>query len=192
MGLFADDTALVGESSEANNTEVAELSIEPPPQPDLVISKVLVFPDTSAQPGEEVEASATVLNLGQEEAGPFRVGMYRSDDDLISIADKEMGFCEFAGLAVGAHESEDNVCKLPFTLPEDLRPGTLYIGAIADDEFDVKESDENNNSDYVEVEIGGGCEGVFLDALKECLEAGASPPLECIGQALAALKECQG
>ena len=55
----------------------------------------------------------------------------------------------------------------------------------------MKESDENNNSDYVEVEICGGCEGVFRASLKECLEAGASPPLECIGQALAALKECQ-
>jgi len=85
------------------------------------------------------------------------------------------------------------VCTLTFILPEDLTPGTsVFIAAIADDEFAVKEGNEGNNTNFVEVEIERpeDCEGVFRDTLKACLQAGGSL-LECVGQARAALKECQ-
>jgi subtilase family serine protease len=169
---------------------------EEKPLPDLKISQVNVLPDTNALPGEELTVLATVLNLGQADAGPFRLGVYLSDDDLITAeVDEEMGSCEFEGLAAGGLESEEgNVCKLTLTLPEDLRLHTsVYIGAIADDELAVKESNEGNNSDYVEVRIEGegNCEGVFQATLQECLEAGASSPLGCVRQALAAQKECE-
>jgi subtilase family serine protease len=223
VGLFADDTALLPESNELNNTKSAAISIIEEPQPDLVISQVSVALDgtlavdkegewlsvlnqypmgaevkealASAQPGEELTRLATVLNLGQEDAGPFRVGVYLSDDALISLVDDEMGSCEFTGLAAGALESEEgSVCTLTFTLPEDLTPGSsVYIGAIADDELAVKEGNEGNNTDYVEVEIEEpeGCEEVFRATLKECLRAGARSLLGCVGQALAAQRQCQ-
>ena len=124
---------------------------------------------------------------------PFRVGVYLSDDSLISIADDLMGSCEFTGLAPGALESEQgNVCTITLTLPEDLTPGTsVYIAAIADDEFAVEEGDEGNNTNYEEVTIERPCEGAFRAALQACHEAGGSSVSGCIGQALVALKECQ-
>ena len=79
---------------------------------------------------------------------------------------------------------------LPYLKTSALAEVSLF-GAIADDERAVEEGDEGNNTNFIEVEIGGGCEGVFRDALKECLEAGASSLSECVGQARAALKECQ-
>jgi hypothetical protein len=116
--------------------------------------------------------------------------VYLSDDDLISVVDDLMGSCEFEGLAAGGLESKDNVCTVTFTLPEDLRPGTrVYIGAIADDQRVVEEGNEGNNTNSVE--ISGGCEGVFRNTLEECLQVGESSLLGCIGQALAALRECQ-
>ena len=126
---------------------------------------------------------------------PFRVGVYLSDDSLISIADDLMGSCEFTGLAPGALESEQgNVCTITLTLPEDLSPGTsVYVGAIADDKFAVEESDEGNNTEYAEVTIEGpeSCKGTFRAALQACHEAGGSSISECVGQALVALRECQ-
>jgi hypothetical protein len=121
------------------------------------------------------------------------VGVYLSDDELISAElDELQGSCEVPGLAAGAIESEENLCTVKFNLPEDLTPGTLvYIGAIADDERVVEEGDEVNNKESVEVEIvDGDCERVFRDTLKECHQAGASIS-ECVGQALAAQKECE-
>jgi subtilase family serine protease len=214
--------AVVRESNETNNTKTAALLITDTPKPDLVISQVSVVLDSSmtgeerkvwlsilsqgsvgeqvkealssALPGEELTVSATVLNNGQENAGPFRVGVYLSDDATITTADRPfIDSCEFAGLAPGALESEGNVCTVTFTLPEDLTPGsTVYIGAFADDEFAVEEGNEGNNTNYVEVEVEGpeSCEGAFRAALKECHQTEASIS-ECVGQALAAQKECE-
>jgi hypothetical protein len=164
--------------------------------PDLKIGQLSVTPE-SALLGDELTVSVTVVNVGNADADPFRLGVYLSDDDLITAElDEEMGSCEFEGLATGLESAEGNVCPLtfPFTLPENFTPRTksVYIGAYADDEVPdaVKESNEGNNSDYVEVTIEpGDCEGVFQATLKECLETGTV--LECVGQALAALEECQ-
>jgi len=66
-----------------------------------------------------------------------------------------MGSCEFEGLATGLESEEGNVCPLSLTLPETFPPRTrsVYIGAIADDERTVKESNEGNNTDSEKVTI---------------------------------------
>jgi hypothetical protein len=154
---FLNLVNIISNGGSANVLLTGVSTHDPLLKPDLVISKITVTPD-SAQPGEELTVLATVLNNGQTEAGPFRVGVYLSNDELVSIVDEEMGSWDFAGLPFGALESEDNVCTLSLILPEDLTPRTsIYIGAIADDEFAVEESSEGNNIEYVKVTIEKGC-----------------------------------
>ena len=68
--------------------------------------------------------------------------LFRSSDNVITSSDILIGSRYVSGLAAGASNAADTAITIPATVPA----GTYTIGAIADYNNAVKESDETNNS----------------------------------------------
>lgn len=126
--------------------------------PDLAVT-ALTAP-VSAATGEALAGlHAQIENLGPEAAGSFRLGFFVSPGEKV-IRDHPLGYCYFRGLNAGAaavcdgdpycHVVGDSAavapCEGDFKVPADLPPGNYYIGAIADDSFQVGEGSEKNNA----------------------------------------------
>jgi subtilase family serine protease len=143
VGSLADVGATQSESDEFNNTVVAAgfLSVTQPPRPDLRMSS-LNFSPASLDAGQSVLISERVLNQGLASAGPFRVGIFFSTDGEITSADTLIGFRSVGGLDVG----EESDVSAPLVVPASLGSGIFHVGAIADHDELLIESDEQNNS----------------------------------------------
>ncbi|MEX2282037.1 MAG: CARDB domain-containing protein [Gemmatimonadota bacterium] len=144
VGAILDDQSAVAESDETNNTGAAgpiDLALTAD-GPDLVVT-ALTAPSTGTV-GGSIQVSMTVANQGNAAAGQFRVGFYLSTDTVITTADIFMGSeCSYAtGLAAGAN----NTCTGPMSVPGNVQSGNYFVGAIADDQRAVTESNESNNT----------------------------------------------
>jgi len=96
----------------------------------------------SGTAGSSISVSDTVTNGGSTAAGPFDIGIYLSTNDVISTSDTRlMSFRSVNGLSSGGSSTGSGTA----TLPGNLTPGTYYLGAIADDLNEVRESNESNN-----------------------------------------------
>ena len=110
--------------------------------PDLVITSVTA-PATGTI-GDSTGVSITIANVGGGDAGAFRLGIYFSTDSTITTGDVIAASCAMPALPAGGEDT----CSGTITIPASLAPGTWYLGAIADDESAVAESDESNNTGY--------------------------------------------
>lgn len=143
VGSVADVGGTLAESDEFNNSALAAgvLAVTQPPRPDLRMSS-LDFSPAQLDAGQSVLISESVLNQGLMPAGPFRVGIYLSEDGEITSADHLIGFRSVGGLEVG----ESSTVSAPVVVPASVGAGTFHVGAIADHEETLIESDENNNT----------------------------------------------
>ncbi len=144
VGVIADDTDAVFESSEVNNSGVAgsTLEVTVPPLPDLVPTHV-TFQPTSVDAGDQILVAEGVLNQGQASADTFQVGVYLSADSLVDGTDVLLGFRSIAFLSDGEDSKVEN---LPLEIPPDTPAGTYWIGVWADDTELIPESIEANNT----------------------------------------------
>jgi hypothetical protein len=85
--------------------------------------------------------SVTVQNQGGAAAGSFRLGLYFSTDTNINTSDTFFGSCNYGGLFAGVATT----CSGTLTVPQ-LASGTYFLGAIADDQNSIAESNEGNNA----------------------------------------------
>ena len=111
-----------------------------PAKSDLTITSILGPLDGKIC--QKIPITATVKNLGGRSGG-FHVTFYLSTDPIITSDDIPIGSIYLSALAAGAQRiltAEKAI--IPCTLP----PGIYYIGAIADSEDHVVESNEKNNS----------------------------------------------
>ena len=106
--------------------------------PDLVVTDS--SGSSSILPGGTINVSATIMNQGNGSAGSFRLGFYLSTDGTITTSDRFLGSCSFNGLSAGTSTS----CSGPLTVPQ-LTAGTYFLGAFADDQSSVTETNEGNN-----------------------------------------------
>ncbi len=74
--------------------------------------------------------------------GSFQIGYYLSTDATITTSDTFLGYRTVGGLPPGGTSTADTI----FTVPIGLVPGTYYVGAIADYQNGVAESNEGNNT----------------------------------------------
>lgn len=145
LGLIADSSAAVVELDESNNlgsTSITVVSDYVPPT-DLVIALVDCF-TLSAVTGGEVECGVTVKNVGGLAAGPFLVDLRLSADTIIAASDTLLTMCEIPGLDAGS--SQMMTCK--GTVPVGTPVGGYYLGAMADSQDTVAESDDSNNTGH--------------------------------------------
>ena len=97
---------------------------------------------TSANTEQQITITNRVKNQGLVAAAGFTVRLYLSSDAVITSADIAVGERYIASLAAGVANAAD----LTVTVPASIASGTYYIGAIADANNDVTESDETNNA----------------------------------------------
>ena len=110
-----------------------------PAKSDLTITSILGPLDGKIC--QKIPITATVKNLGGR-AGGFHVTFYLSTDSTITSGDVPIGSIYLSALGAGAQRIlTDAKAMIPCT----LTPGIYYIGAIADSENRVVESNEKNN-----------------------------------------------
>lgn len=116
-----------------------------PPQPDL--SEYVAVSQSSIPAGGNLTVDAYNMNLGDDVAGPSTARIYLSTDATITASDtllatvstsmtlatvNQPGYCDHQTILVA--------------LPNNLAPGTYYIGGIADYNNQLGERDETNNT----------------------------------------------
>lgn len=143
IGALADDVSAVAESSETNNARASALSIvvSAAPLPDLELTAVSVA-QTAALAGGLVDVSDSVKNAGVAAAGAFQVGIYLSSDATITAQDLLLGLRPVASLAPGATSSGGD----SLTVPPTISAGIWWLGALADPQGSLAESDESDNA----------------------------------------------
>ena len=135
----ADSGNIVSETDEANNGRCTSSTITVV-LPDLVMTKV--SGPASTVTGASVDIVNMVKNQGIGSAGRFYVALYLSTDAAITTADTIVGTRHFWGLSSGVTDS----ATTRVTIPTTLSAGTYYIGAIADYNSTLAETNETNNA----------------------------------------------
>ncbi len=111
---------------------------------------------SEATAGETITVSWSGTVRDGDTGGPWTIGIYLSEDVVISPDDDVLLFryterydTESGDVFFEAEE---------VTIPADTAAGTYSIGAFADDTFSVAETDENNNIERVTLSVteGGG------------------------------------
>ncbi len=140
VGAIVDPDGGVPESDETNNGLAGNtVAIA---KPDLAVASLTATPATLASGGTLTIADSVTATGGPggRTAG-FWVRFYLSADAVITTADTFIGGRWVASLAPGATSSATTTIALPFSTA-----GTFYVGAIADADGGVVESDETNNA----------------------------------------------
>jgi streptogramin lyase len=109
--------------------------------PDLVLTRFSA-PGAAAR-GQVIKVSATVRNLGMTRVGAFSVGVYLSTDSKIQPArDRRLKTVKVKGLGAG----ETFRIETRVRVPAGVKPGSYYLGAVADIDRSVAEASEANNA----------------------------------------------
>tara|TARA_R110002049_G_scaffold2750_10_gene22473 strand:+ start:128718 stop:144401 length:15684 start_codon:yes stop_codon:yes gene_type:complete len=158
--IVTDDNQRQLESNENNNITAIPITIA---SPDLVVTNV--SGPSEAKPGDEIEVSWTVQNIGD---GPALADW----SDFVGISDDQELSCPFecgefdldvvnadgfTPLAAG----ESYTQTMTFTVPQQasfgsqLTAGEYFLGVAADERFgsDQTESNESNNQRFVPITI---------------------------------------
>ncbi|HEY9173699.1 MAG TPA: CARDB domain-containing protein, partial [Verrucomicrobiae bacterium] len=139
LGAIADYQNAIAESNEWNNA-LASAPIEIGIGPDL--SMVVVLGPEVAGTGGTISLTNTVENLGTSSPGTSPIGLYLSEDEIITTNDLRLATRSVTGPAAGQTNTATTTVTIPLTTP----PGTYYLGAIADYEQKITEISEVNNA----------------------------------------------
>jgi hypothetical protein len=141
---------------------------------DVTVTAVTAPP--SANLGQAVPVDTTVENLGANDAGSFRVGVYLSVDNIITTSDMPMGARVVAGLVAGGTDAG----ATPATMPAGISLGTYYVGAIADDLDELPEVDEDNNAMASGIAIDVTGPDLIMTALAGPASADPGNPIDLV------------
>ena len=133
----ADDTHLVAETQEGNNTKATSSALRI--GPDLLVTS-LSGPSTSAA-GATISVSDTTMNQGGGNAPDSTTSFYLSSNVTLDAGDVILGGRAVPALAAGAANSASTVVTIPAGTPG----GTYYVLAKADSANSVVETQETNN-----------------------------------------------
>ena len=124
-------------------------------QPDLVVADCDVS-TTSLPPGGEFSYACDIENVGDQEAGASRLGVYLSGDTSWDPGDERVDSETLDPLPPGARVTEDDPSV---DIPTDAPTGPQYLLFVADREEVVDESDEDNNVLVVAFTVAGPSSG---------------------------------
>lgn len=109
-------------------------------RPDLVVDYFLL--PSSATAGQSLVVTSSVRNQGASTAGASHTRLYLSKDKTRNADDTEIGNCYPNSLPVGM----STACSGPVPLKDEIPAGTYYGIAVADADFEVGESNGDNNT----------------------------------------------
>jgi subtilase family serine protease len=147
VGAIADVNGQVAESDENNNKKSQAIGIGL--QPDLVVSS-LTAPSTAMQ-GQSFIVQEETANQGTATSGAFTTRVCLARDAALTDQVSTKDFRQSTPVAPGGSSSKTG----PLSVPADLASGDYYVGAIADVNNQVTESDETNNKRSQPIHIGG-------------------------------------
>lgn len=138
VGVVVDTKHEAGDLREYNNMKAATLRVA-----RVNLTDRFFFVESSkARPGDRLKLRFSLRNLGRDEAGPFNVGFYYSDDPRFDVNDAKLGERSFVKLARGDERGQH---ELEVTLPKNAPAGYRYLLMVTDDGGDVLETDELDN-----------------------------------------------
>lgn len=140
LGVIADRNGSLNESAENNNIRASN-ALSCRGLPDLAISS-LTTSTTQLRPGRTVNMVCTYRNAGLGSAGACRLGFYLSNDASITNADVLLGTLSLAA----TNRNTTRRVNRTSTLPNNLTPGTCYLGVWVDDLRALRELSETNNT----------------------------------------------
>ncbi|MEW6758386.1 MAG: CARDB domain-containing protein [Acidobacteriota bacterium] len=140
--------------------------------PDLAVP-LFVPPVLRSGPGQTFYVTERTKNLGNLPSGPSVTRYVLSATKPVDPASAlVVGQRSVAALAPG---EESGVFEAPFTVPQDLSPGTYYLDACADADGAVIETKEDNNCASARVNLFVGV--MPANRPPECAGASASASL---------------
>jgi M6 family metalloprotease-like protein len=160
----------VGLVSRTDDNKMAVLRLNGPLSPELALSWVGGPP--TAKAGDRILVSFTIANWGYEATPKFKVGLYLSTDQIINPkADLLLGNQTITSIGARKVLLQEKIVRIPTT----VSPRNYYLGAFADVDNTVAETDETNNvlasnviiqilpSDPVSILQSGAWQGSLLD-----------------------------
>jgi len=144
LGAYFDDLKQVSESNEDDNAVYWLKLLDYTTLPNLTgyYDWNKIYGNISHQ----LDISINVQNNGSAAAGSFRIGYYLSVDNNITTDDYLISNSTVSSLPAETSHTDttsinlDNINQLP--------KGTYFVGAYFDDLFQVRESDETDNSAF--------------------------------------------
>jgi subtilase family serine protease len=100
---------------------------------------------TTSEAGETESVNVRLENQGTDSTGSFYWGIYLSTDTTITTNDIELDSYYKSSMSAG---STTSTFYKTVTIPTTITGGRYYVGALADINTQVSESNENNNDDY--------------------------------------------
>ena len=143
----ADTLDDVLELTKADNIESLQQVV--PPLIDLGVLSMSVGEGSLADhlvDGDEVEVTFSVLNSGIVDSGGFRVGVYISQDAVLSESDRLVGHQSVESLVPGGSEEGGVVFNFDPRALGLIDNQTFHISVKADDLETLLEADETNNT----------------------------------------------
>jgi len=137
-----DSTNTVAESDETDNTRCTSTTVTVP-APDLVMT-ALSKTASSVAAGKSFSISNTVKNQGGSQALGFAIGFVLSPNNTVGDGD-DVALTPQRSVAV-LNVNASSAATTTVTVPVGTAPGVYYVGAIADVNNAVTESNEANNT----------------------------------------------
>jgi hypothetical protein len=154
--LYITLSSLIGSSTRSNSYTVKAATIGSGSSLAKLVITSFSAPNSGSVGVNLTGTSLAIANQGSGATGPFRIGYYYSRDPNVTTSSVYSGWsCSFAeGLPPGT----SGTCSGDIGVPTTLTSGTWYLGAIADDEKKVPQSDTGGNirvSDSGTISIAG-------------------------------------
>jgi hypothetical protein len=157
IGVIADYDNAEAESDESNNWSShsandgagVAITISAPAQAPDLIARDLTLSSTMWEDGESITADWIIENVGGQDASDTPSYLYASSNSIISTADTLVGFDAGTGtMSAGEINPEGATFTLDLAALG-LAPGTYHVGALADPNGEISESNESNNASNV-------------------------------------------
>ncbi|RZL14344.1 MAG: hypothetical protein EOO62_05705, partial [Hymenobacter sp.] len=145
--FVADPANLVTESSETNNVAYYSLTVYAPTI-DLTISSAYLTPSQTS-PGGTVSTSGYEYNQGNATAGAHRIGYYLSTNTTLDASDLLVGSSAISQV----YATYSTTFNGTLTVPTTTAVGSYYILFVADDQYQIAETNENNNVTYQPLQV---------------------------------------
>jgi CARDB/Subtilase family len=141
LGGFADYNGQIVETN--NNDNVVQLTVTAPPQPDL--TAYLSNGSMTAAAGSSINVQTWTDNLSTGSSGPSTTAIFLSSTPTITTSDTLLGTISAPALAAENNTGWYNYQLVSMTLPNNLTPGTYYLGGFADYNGQIVETNNNDN-----------------------------------------------
>ncbi len=150
--VMADSDESEQESDETNNVGYKKIIIRDRRTVDVAIDTAYLD-KPSYYHNERPLLNINVENLPSEaETGDFKVGVYFSQDNMLSVDDSLLNEFSIYNIAVGQGTSR----ALFFSFPDTLEAGTYYVIIKADLNDKLNDVDLSNNIETLQVEVQRG------------------------------------